>query len=107
MENRLEQSKKDRIPATMDFLGSYVVKHFATEKRLQQQAHYPKMAAQKIMHTEFIDAYKKLRKEYDESGGNPILAMKISRVALNWLKEHIRVQDKDFAGFYTEVGMKP
>lgn len=96
----LDGTKADRVTDTLNFLGGYVVKHFSTEEALQAQVAYPKMPTHKRKHGDFIDTFKKLRQEYQASGNSPIMLMKISQAALNWLKEHIRVEDKEFAAFY-------
>ncbi len=96
----LDQSKKDRINSTLDFLASYVVQHFSTEEKMQARTNYPKAAEHKQKHIDFVNSYKNLKSEYDKSGGNPILLMKLSQAALAWLKNHIRVEDKEFAKFY-------
>ncbi len=96
----LDNGKADRVPATLNFLGDYVVKHFSTEEGLQQKSRYPKHAEHKKAHQDFIAAYKSLRQEYESSGQSPIILMKLTRTALDWLKDHIRGKDKEFAAYY-------
>lgn len=96
----LDQSKADRIHSTLDFLASYVVHHFTTEEKMQARTNYPNAVAHKQTLVDFINSYKNLKSEYDKSGGNPIHLMKLSQAALAWLKNHIRVEDREFAKFY-------
>lgn len=100
VEKLLDNSQANRINDTINFLEGYVVKHFSTEEKLQAQVGYAKMPQHKKAHANFIETFKQLKKEYQESGNNPIMAMKMTRTALNWLKEHIRGLDKEFAGVY-------
>lgn len=100
----LDSGKADRVQSTLNFLGDYVVKHFATEEGLQAKSRYPKMAEHKKAHADFIATYKSLRQEYESSGQNAIILMKISKTALAWLKEHIRALDKEFAAYYKTQG---
>ena len=96
----LDNGKADRVPATLNFLADYVIKHFAAEEGLQAKSAYPKAAEHKTLHTDFIATYKDLRKECDSSGQSAIVLMKLSRTALAWLREHIRAADKEFAFYY-------
>ena len=99
----MDKSKASRIPETLDFLGKYVVSHFSTEEGLQQKSKYPKAAQHKQLHTDFIASYKKLRQEYDSSGQDAIILMKVTKTIMDWLKEHIRGHDKEFAQYYKSV----
>lgn len=101
----LDNSNRDRIPETLNFLGQYVVKHFAMEEAMHNRSRYPKTMAHKKLHTDFIATYKGLRNEYETSGHNLAVLMKINKVAVSWLKEHIMMQDKDFAKFYRQLGV--
>jgi hemerythrin-like metal-binding domain len=96
----LDASKADRIDDTLKFLEGYVVKHFATEEGMQKQIAYAKQDEHKKAHADFIATFKQLKNEYLASGNSPIAAMKMTRVALNWLKEHIRGLDREFAKTY-------
>jgi Hemerythrin len=69
-------------------------------EKMQARTNYPKAAAHKQTHVDFVNSYKNLKSEYDKSGGSPILLMKLSQAALAWLKNHIRVEDREFAKFY-------
>ncbi|MCC8179694.1 MAG: hemerythrin family protein [Planctomycetes bacterium] len=96
IENLLDKSKGDRVQKTLDFLGSYVVKHFTTEEGLQKSCNYPNFDNHHKMHETFTKTYLDLKDKY-QAGQDPLLLMKISNIALTWLKDHIRVQDQDFA----------
>ncbi len=96
----MDKNQKDRVPATLDFLGKYVVKHFSTEEGLQTKVKYPKYPTHQQMHKAFVKAYTDLKSQYQKEGGSNMMTMKISQTALNWLKDHIRVHDKEFAAYY-------
>ncbi len=91
------------VPKVIDFLGQYVEKHFSTEEGLQRKSKYTDFPEHKKKHVAFVDAFTRLKKEYEESGQNSLILMKLTRVALDWLKQHIRVEDKKFAGHYLTV----
>ncbi|MDR1044067.1 MAG: hemerythrin family protein [Candidatus Adiutrix sp.] len=100
----MDASQKDRIPDTLDFLGRYVFKHFNDEEVMHAAVKYPKAATHKEMHRQFITTFKNLKKKYEESKQSLAIAMEINKVVVGWLKEHIMVQDKDFARYYQSRG---
>ncbi|MCD7897753.1 MAG: bacteriohemerythrin [Planctomycetaceae bacterium] len=99
----VENKEPNAVPKVIDFLGQYVVKHFSTEEGLQRKSNYPDFVEHKKKHVAFVDAFTRLKGEYQESGQNNLILMKLTRVALDWLKQHIRVEDKKFAGHYFTV----
>jgi hemerythrin len=98
-----DTSKADRIPETLKFLGDYVVKHFTDEQVMHVASHYPKAAAHKQFHQAFVTEFKKLKQEFDSSGKNFAIVLRINHTVLQWLREHIMVHDKEFAKFYRET----
>lgn len=79
----LASGSRDRIPETLNFLGQYVVKHFAMEEAMHNRSRYPKTMAHKKLHTDFIAAYKSLRDEYEKSGHNLAVLMKINKTVVS------------------------
>jgi hemerythrin len=98
----LDTSNKNRINETLDFLGQYVIKHFTAEEVMHARSGYPKAAEHKKMHVAFVGTYKALRDEYVKTGMSLPTLMKINNTAVNWLKEHIMREDKNFAVFYKQ-----
>ncbi|MDR1535605.1 MAG: hemerythrin family protein [Planctomycetota bacterium] len=96
----MDNSKKDRIPETLKFLGNYVVKHFTDEQVLHAASKYPKADLHKGYHTKFISTFNDLKKEFDTSGQSLPTMLKINNTVVNWLKDHIMVHDKEFATYY-------
>ncbi len=103
----LDNPDESKVGEALDFLGKYVIQHFSTEEELQTRSKYPKYPQHRHMHEVFVDTYKKLRKQYEEGGNNPLLLMKITRTALDWLKSHIKVHDKEFAKHYMSSQATP
>lgn len=100
IEILMDTSKAERIDSTLNFFGDYIVKHFATEEAMQHQVAYVKLIEHKKAHDDFVNTFKQSKQEYRSSGNSPIVMMKTIRIALSWLKEHIRGQDKEFAKAY-------
>lgn len=86
----------DRVNETLRFLQYYVVKHFNTEEILHAKTNYPGAAAHKRMHEDFTNAFLKLKREYDQSGYSLSILLKLNRVAVEWLQQHILGADMDF-----------
>lgn len=101
LDTLLDHSKIDRAKSVVEFLGQYVIKHFADEEHLLARIGYPKLAAHKRLHADFIKNYMQLRKEFEASPGQEsFYVMKLAQVVVRWLTDHIRVHDMEFADFY-------
>ena len=105
VDELLDPTKQDRVPAMFDFLGKYVVMHFKTEELMQKASKYPKAQEHKKLHDAFVIALSELRKEFDREGGSMLILMKITKIALDWLNTHIRGADRDFAEFFRASGL--
>ena len=55
---------KDDIQKTITILADYVVQHFADEQALHTKYNYPKAAAHKALHDNFIAEIEKIKKEF-------------------------------------------
>ena len=95
-----KRETQERIEETLTFLGEYVLKHFGTEEMMQKVVKYPLVAAHKEMHDNFVKTFLQLKSEFAAEGGNMLILMRLSMVAVDWLKEHILRHDKDFGEFY-------
>jgi hemerythrin-like metal-binding protein len=103
----LDNSQQDRVTQTLKFLGAYVKKHFGDEQMLHIKSKYPKADTHRKMHVDFVDAYVKMEKEYESDSTNKLQTLlKINKTVVDWLKNHIMVQDKDFATYYKALNDK-
>lgn len=100
VDSLLNSDRQERILDTFKFLENYVVEHFNTEEALHRKSGYPKAEQHRKIHADFIATFLGLKKEYDESGYNLVTLLKVNRVAVAWLKEHVMGHDMDFANFY-------
>lgn len=96
----LDYSNKNRVKETLDFLGNYVVQHFDSEERMQEQSGYPNLPEHKHMHEELVKRYSALKNEYEQKGEDVLVLVDLIGVISDWLKQHIKKEDKDFAVFY-------
>lgn len=100
VEALLHSEKQERILDMNAFLERYVVDHFITEEVLHRNTGYPKAAEHKLMHSKFTVSFLELKREYQRSGYNLTILLKINRVVVAWLKEHVMGADMDFAKYY-------
>lgn len=100
VDDLLDPTKADRVPETLNFLGNYVLEHFGTEEIMQKISHYPFAEEHKELHDAFTAALVKLKAEYEESGNNMVILMKLTKTALDWLEFHIKGADKEFGDYF-------
>jgi len=89
-----EGRAKEFIIEMFDFLDDYTKQHFKDEEKYMEKIKYPQIDAQKKAHAAFIADLAKLKKDYNESGGNIVLIINANKMILNWLTQHIRNMDK-------------
>jgi len=76
-------------------LVDYTVFHFGEEERMLEQVNYSGIDGQKRAHIAFVDKITEYKKESDE--GMTIFAIpKVSKLGIDWLKEHIVTMDTKY-----------
>ena len=81
------------------FLDEYTKQHFRDEEAYMEEIRYPGLDAQKKAHASFVDELSKLKKNYNEGGGNILVIINANRMVINWLTNHIRSMDKKIGEF--------
>jgi hemerythrin len=99
IDTLMDAGNKDRFKETIDFLGDYVVKHFADEQKMHAESKYPKAAVHKKYHDNYVIEFRKLREQFLKEGHTLATSQAINKNVIGWLKEHIMVHDKEFATF--------
>ncbi len=102
-----EASRKERpegLQKTLDFLGSYVIEHFATEERLMKQYDYPRYAAHKREHDELVADWGEIRDQYLADGATPRVFIALNLRLANWLTNHVFSTDKQTGRFLASKG---
>ncbi len=89
---------KEEVKGVVNFLQNYVRIHFKHEETLQVEYSYPDLEAHKVMHKEFVKEVASLALliEEDTSTTN---AMKVTYFCMEWLKQHIGVEDRKLAAY--------
>lgn len=90
----------DEVMNVLNFLESYTIRHFSDEEKLQQQIKYPQYQQHKAQHAEFVAKIAKMKKEATEKGVNVALVISLNQMISNWLIEHIKSVDADYAKYY-------
>jgi len=85
------------IEGLFDFLGTYVVDHFAAEERLMTASQFPGYTVHKAAHERFVRDYQSLRKLHQDSRASAAVAIKARTWLAEWLRNHIGQTDLLFA----------
>lgn len=80
-----------------EFLGSYVVDHFAAEERLMTDSQFPGYNVHKAAHERFVRDFDSLRKLHQSSGASAAVTIKARTWLGEWLKHHIAGTDQMLA----------
>lgn len=95
---------KEFISQMLDFLDDYTKKHFSDEEKYMLSINYPEYETQKNLHTGFINELAKLKKEFEESGGNIVVIINANQMVVNWLTKHISNEDKKIGHYVKNSG---
>ena len=93
---------KAKVEKTLDFLGSYIVKHFGEEEELQIKYGYPQHKWHHEMHQWYIAEYHKLRTEHDENGISEHFLQLLNESIMSWFVRHVRHVDVELGKFLRE-----
>lgn len=85
------------IAKTLDFLSTYITKHFNDEEVLQLKFKYPDYANHKQYHEGFKKVVNDISNEYQKSGATIALVGKVNRNIGDWLINHIKREDTKVA----------
>lgn len=95
-----EGNSKETSGKALDFLGEYVVNHFAHEEALMEQCNYPYAGEHKTLHDKFVNTFHDLKEKFDKSNDSSAVTVEIYHAAVGWLLNHIQVIDKRFTDYY-------
>jgi len=87
----------------LEFLEEYVHVHFRDEEALQAQSGYPKAAQHSAYHAAFVETIRQLKKKLQSEGDTLLNKLEVNKTVFDWLKNHILVQDKEFARYYKSI----
>ncbi len=90
------------IEKTLKFLNDYIIKHFNDEEKILTKCKYPDLTTHKRYHETFKKTVRDIMDEYQKNGGTIVLVGKINSVVGMWLMQHIKGDDKKYAGYIKE-----
>ncbi|MGC3996371.1 MAG: bacteriohemerythrin [Anaeromyxobacter sp.] len=99
-----QHRSREEIGRLLEFLGSYVEVHFATEEEAMLGAGYPGLAAHRAEHQRFTAEMEGLRAEYARDGAGPLLVIRVGNRVTAWLREHISRTDRGMGEWLREHG---
>jgi hemerythrin len=85
----MESGKSSEIGTLFDFLGEYIVQHFAAEERVMAESGYPGANVHRAAHARFVREYRDLRAFLEEQGPVAALCVKTRTWIEGWLHAHI------------------
>ncbi|WP_408956437.1 bacteriohemerythrin [Natroniella sp. ANB-PHB2] len=97
LENKIEE-----LEETLDFMGQYVVVHFDSEEKIQQEYNYPYYEEHKDVHDRFKKEIIKFKEEFEADKYNEDLIMEFSGKLLTWLINHVADEDQKIADYVQE-----
>lgn len=100
----LEGGRHPEIGKLFEFLGDYVVEHFAAEERAMERTAFPGRSVHAAAHARFVRQYGELRRMYEQVGPSLAIAVKTSTWIQDWLKSHIYGADRALARHLRETG---
>ncbi len=88
------RSSREEVGRLLEFLGDYVVEHFAAEERLMQVSHYPSFEGHREEHRRFVKELELLRQELKTEGPSHLFVIRVGNRVTEWLREHIYRTDR-------------
>jgi hemerythrin len=85
-EPEIHAGDVDRL---VHFLEGYVVNHFKFEEQCMNRYHCPNHEENAKAHAAFLDAFGKLKTEYQAQGPTGAFLKKLHRAASDWIHQHI------------------
>lgn len=101
LSDSLETSREKNVAiTTLDFLMDYTVYHFSAEEKLQEEIGYPGLEGHKALHAGFIQAVKELQEMLEEEDGpSDAFVAAVNKNIVEWLLNHIQIEDKKIADY--------
>jgi hemerythrin len=86
-------SGKAEIGGSLDFLAAYVQKHFSHEENVMEEHRCAARSRNKLAHQEFLNAFSKLKAEFDAHGETTVVLLTLREIVAGWLTNHICAVD--------------
>lgn len=97
------RKKGDILGKVLNDLVDYAEVHFQTEEKYFNKFDYPDTAIHTSQHNDFVRHVSDFRKGFDE--GRLLLSLDVMQFLNEWLINHIKGSDKNYAKFFNEKGL--
>ena len=87
----------DVVLDTLVYLVEYTRQHFAAEEREMRAAGYPELETHRRAHARFFEAVAALQDDVEQTGTPPSLVETVDRMVVEWLVEHVKKLDRQYA----------
>lgn len=87
---------RQQIGSLLDFLGKYVVEHFADKEKVVAWVRYPEMVGHKEEHSNFLNDFALIQEQLKVEEASTQLVLVLQRRVCDWLISHIGRTDKKF-----------
>ncbi len=94
LEATKHRRSKEEVLRMMEYLGGYVVDHFAAEEREMDRTAYPRAEAHRLEHRQFVKELEVLRQELATEGPSVLFVIRVGNRVTEWLREHIYRTDR-------------
>lgn len=94
LEASRTRRSREEVVRLLEFLGAYVVDHFAAEERLMATAGYPKLEGHRAEHRQLVKELEILRHELQTEGPTNLFVIRVGNRVTEWLREHIYRTDR-------------
>ena len=94
LEASRNRRSREEVIRLLEFLGGYVIEHFASEERRMEEAGYPKIEGHRAEHRQFVKELEILRLELKSEGPSALFVIRVGNRVTEWLREHIYRTDR-------------
>ena len=94
LEASRSRRSREEVLRLLEFLGQYVVEHFAAEEREMLRSGYPKREAHELEHRQFVKEFEIIRLELKSEGPTRLFVIRVGNRVTEWLREHIYRTDR-------------
>jgi len=95
---------EEAVAKIINELLTYTDYHFKEEEKLMEQCNYAGIASQKSSHAAFIDKLTEFKDAADQ-GRAIFVVSKVSKLGVDWLKDHILTMDKQYSDIMSTAGI--
>jgi hemerythrin len=85
---------REEVVRILEFLGGYVVEHFAAEESTMEAAGYPRIDGHRAEHRQLVKELEILRHELKSEGPTNLFVIRVGNRVTEWLREHIYRTDR-------------